>query len=106
MSHTPGPWRVKRRWSNNCEIVPRITCNPDDDRACGWIADIIGAPYLGHESTLPNAMLIAAAPDLLAACRHFVEVYRRSAQLEKCDLACIEAEAAIEKATKPADGER
>lgn len=66
--HTPGPWHVERRWSNGCEIVPRITCAKDDDRGCGWIADCIGAPYIGHESTLPNAYLIAAAPDLLAAC--------------------------------------
>ena len=58
---TPGPWTVKRRYSNGCEIVPRITCAPDDDRGCGWIADAIGAPYLGHESTIPNAEFIAAA---------------------------------------------
>jgi hypothetical protein len=62
---TPAPWEVKRRWSNGCEIIPRITCKPDDDRGCGWIADLIGAPYLGHESTLPNAELIAAARNSL-----------------------------------------
>lgn len=56
---TPGEWKVERRWSNGCEIVPRITCNPDDDRGCGWIADMVGAPYLGHESTLPNADFVA-----------------------------------------------
>lgn len=68
MSATPGPWEVLRRFSNGCEIVPRITCAADSDRGCGWIADLVGAPYLGHESTLPNAHLIAAAPELLAAC--------------------------------------
>ncbi len=73
MPHTPGPWKVERRWSNECEIVPRITCAPDADRQCGWIADVIGAPYLGHESTLPNARLIAAAPDLLAALESLLE---------------------------------
>lgn len=67
MSFTPGPWHVQRRFSNECEIVPRIICAADADRACGWIANLIGAPYLGHESTLPNARLIAAAPDLLEA---------------------------------------
>ena len=67
--HTRGPWKVERRWSNECEIVPRITCERDADRGCGWIADAIGAPYLGHQSTLPNARLIAAAPDLLAEVR-------------------------------------
>lgn len=72
--HTPGPWKVERRFSNGCEIVPRITCQRDDDRGCGWIADAIGAPYLGHESTLPNARLIAAAPNLLAEVRRLREV--------------------------------
>lgn len=64
-AHTPGPWKVECRFSNGCEITPRIICEPDADRECGWIADLIGAPYLGHESTLPNAQLIAAAPELL-----------------------------------------
>lgn len=57
---TPGPWEVKRRWSNGCEIAPRITCAPDADRGCGWIADMVGAPYLGHKTTLPNANFVAA----------------------------------------------
>lgn len=56
---TPAGWEVHRRYSNECEIVPRITCAPDSDRGCGWIADMIGAPYLGHESTIPNADGIA-----------------------------------------------
>lgn len=73
--YTKGPWKVERRWSNGCEIVPRITCDSDSDREYGWIADVIGAPYLGHESTLPNAYLIAAAPDLLEACKRALKVW-------------------------------
>ena len=67
MPHTPGPWEVERRYSNGCEIIPRIHCEKSKDRECGWIADVIGAPYLGYESTLHNARLIAAAPELLEA---------------------------------------
>lgn len=58
---TPAPWRMKRRYSNGCEIVPRIHCEPSKDRECGWIADCVGAPYLGYESTLVNAEFIALA---------------------------------------------
>ena len=74
---TPGPWNVERRWSNDCEIVPRITCKPDDDRGCGWVADCIGAPYLGHKTTLPNAHGIAFlrnnAAALVEECRRYRE---------------------------------
>lgn len=58
---TPAPWRTERRYSNGCEIIPRIKCTPDSNRECGWIADLIGAPYLGYESTLVNAEFIALA---------------------------------------------
>lgn len=58
---TPAPWWSERRFSNECEIVPRIKCARDKNRECGWIADLIGAPYLGYESTLANAEFIALA---------------------------------------------
>ena len=58
---TPAPWRSERRYSNGCEIVPRIHCAPTKERECGWIADLVGAPYLGYESTLTNAEFIALA---------------------------------------------
>lgn len=58
---TPAPWRWERRFSNGCEIVPRIKCTPSEKRECGWIADLFGAPYLGYESTLVNAEFIALA---------------------------------------------
>jgi hypothetical protein len=47
--------------SNGCEVCPRILA---DGR---WVADVTGAPYLGFSDTLPNARLIAAAPELMAA---------------------------------------
>lgn len=41
-----------------------------------------------------------AAPDLLAACKAFVEAWDKSHQLEKTDVALKMAKAAIEKATQ------
>lgn len=61
---SPGPWHAEPRYSNGCEVCPRIV---GQDR---WIADVIGAPYLGHKDTHPNAAYIVAAcnalPQLLA----------------------------------------
>jgi hypothetical protein len=58
---TPAPWYNERRFSNGCEIVPRICCEKNASRECGRIADLVGAPYLGYESTLVNAEFIALA---------------------------------------------
>lgn len=108
-SHTPGPWKVKRQFIHGREIVPRIVCAPDDDRQCGWIADLIGAPYLGHHSTLANARLIAAAPDLLEACKAALAVLDGSAKDDvepgaPSGAAMNLIAAAIEKATGPDSG--
>lgn len=65
---SPAPWRVERRHSNDCEIVPRIHCPKDDTRECGWVADLVGAPYLGYESTLVNAEFIALARNFADVC--------------------------------------
>jgi len=45
-----------------------------------------------------NTKLIAAAPDLLAACEAFVEAWEKSLQLEKTDVALTMAKAAIARA--------
>ena len=67
MNHTPGPWTVCRKWSNGCETCPEIFSEGIAGRS--WVATVTGAPHLGFEETLHNADLIAAAPDLLAACK-------------------------------------
>lgn len=64
MSETPfipGPYEVRRRWSNGCEVCPEIWAGDE------WVATVVGAPHLGFERTLPTAGLLAAAPDLLDA---------------------------------------
>jgi hypothetical protein len=59
--HTPGPWRIRTNRAHD-----PVEC---DLTICGDIfalADINGPNYAHCE---PNARLIAAAPDLLAACK-------------------------------------
>ena len=46
----------------------------------------------------PRERLHDAAPDLLNACKAFVEAWERSLQLEKTDVALRLAKAAIERA--------
>src|SRR5438105_6090577 len=61
-AHTPGPWRIVESGSTrdirSCEAAPRT------------IAALFRPfPYLmGEQENEANARLIAAAPDLLAAC--------------------------------------
>lgn len=61
--HTPGPWHYDEGDGWVVSDYPRhIICNPLDR-----------STNIGHEECDANAQLIAAAPDLLAALRAFVE---------------------------------
>lgn len=53
---------------------------------------------LSPDEQFQLASLFAAAPDLLRACKAFVEAHDKSLQLEKTDQALALAKAAIEKA--------
>lgn len=93
---TPGPWQV---------VTPGYTVKNRHD-AC---IEVVTADYKaichvyerrrGHKmNAIPNAELIAAAPDLLEACQAFVEAWEKCLQLEKTDTALRLAKAAIAKA--------
>lgn len=61
--HTPGPWKVKR--GNSGERAPFIVCTFGSNT--GEDYNIVAKqPVHGNEKD--DARLIAAAPDLLAAC--------------------------------------
>src|SRR3954462_676097 len=74
--HTPGPWTVTRdgqgrryAWIDGgagVDAVARVTHAQDD--LSGYIPD--SDRIEGDSRALANADLIAAAPDLLAACEH------------------------------------
>lgn len=62
MSHTPGPWEINRQDGSN---PPREVFADDS-----LVADTGCGPLLhGTAEAYANTLLIAAAPDLLAACK-------------------------------------
>lgn len=63
--HTPGPWKWEFEYQYWLLTGANGDVIADDGSAGGEYPPVI-------ESTSPNAMLIAAAPDLLAACEAMI----------------------------------
>lgn len=92
--HTPGPWSAEllnKSQSNEHWRIGNTEAGNDIVAEC---TDYASDP--GERDA--NARLIAAAPELLAACQAFVEAWDKSLQLEKTDVALRMAKEAIEKA--------
>lgn len=67
--HTPGPWEVD--W-NDEDNIPVFLFENDDPVICIWGPDgqgygRVAMAYAETGNAIPNARLIAAAPDLLEA---------------------------------------
>lgn len=66
--HTPGPWRYR---DDRSDIVSCVSWYQEpldgDDGLPTRIVDLVGA--MGGDNTTADAKLIAAAPELLEACR-------------------------------------
>ena len=102
--HTPGPWKVRIGQKNNEKADGVFACiegGPDEFVLCDVWADV---DELEAEAPF-NARLIAAAPDLLAACKRIIdaidpqrdEFVTEAAFVEACE-AIDAADLAIEKA--------
>ncbi len=88
--HTPGPWRVA--------IGSRLEIRGPKDEI-GWPVPVVyNAGLHTDETAQANARLIAAAPELLAACIDALEVEEKMAQCPDSELAA-RLRAAIAKAT-------
>jgi hypothetical protein len=62
-AHTPGPWRIDRRGSHNPLIeTDGLT-----------VAEVLDDCHPDAEQQEANARLIAAAPELLAACQAAID---------------------------------
>ena len=84
-THTPGPWKVAGQGNGKQEL---LILGPSGEIGCvrsmGWLAD---------------ARLIAAAPDLLKACKATVRLLRRVTAEIECETQCNALQDAIAKAT-------
>ena len=67
MKHTPGPWQVDRRPYSYTILSRWTSVDPGDQREVCRIADY-DAEHVTEQQAI-DAALIAAAPDLLEACR-------------------------------------
>jgi hypothetical protein len=83
MSHTLGPWEFIDDGVMAGDVEVAIAPLRDDLNPTEWQA---------------NGRLLAAAPELLAACKAFVQSFEKSLQLEKTDVALRLAKASIAKA--------
>jgi hypothetical protein len=66
MLHTPGPWEVRTTPSGELCIIRTKDKNPLAGIA--WTGE--PSAFASAEKIAANARLIAAAPDLLAACKY------------------------------------
>lgn len=83
--HTPGPWQVKEYLRNEpSSTMPEYRIQTDVDSIAEahrlWRD---GSPLATRYEVEANARLIAAAPDLLEACKAFVAAYTDTEHAEQ-----------------------
>ena len=95
--HAPGPWGIGR-FGNS--------------RYSGWTVQVPGEPYLhvvNHsDRSEANARLIAAAPELLAACKRMRDIIDSDEQEGNWECTCVKGDAcpgcAVLRAIAKAEG--
>lgn len=102
MKHTTGEWKVVAEEQD--ELAVAIDFGTSDTGYL-YIATIHEVGYPDSLETLPNAYLIAAAPELLDACqrvRHWLDVKWERPLSEAESAILLILEKAVSKATGPA----
>ena len=75
MTHTPGPWIAENGYVPDWDDVKTVLISGPDGPGYGRVAQVYAE--CGRESELlPNARLIAAAPELLEALQALTESSR------------------------------
>lgn len=97
MAHTPGPWKVLMVPSAPIAgIVPAKKPKGVDPRSVEDICQISLRTDYDNEA---NAKLIAASPNLLAACKLALETIQKLAEQQgMSEKGCYKAEAALKEA--------
>lgn len=72
--HTPGPWCV---WESQQGHGPTVIQGAAPDYSKPFRGYSIATPYLVAGQQMANARLIAAAPELLEACKAMAEILSR-----------------------------
>ena len=85
MAHTPGPWKTQKAYYVGAE---------DDEQAILAIDPTYGEVKLAEVYDRSDARLIAAAPDLLAACEALLRAHTKDARMD----ATLQIEFAVRKA--------
>lgn len=94
--HTPGPWRVERN-ANNSAFTNGLIIRPTDTGAHGeWVADV-GSQI--DPQRIANANLIAAAPELLQACKAILADIVDAKMLDRFQSSALLLTRAMMKAT-------
>jgi hypothetical protein len=76
--HTPGPWEI---WYGGGTLDDYFTIgHTGGGNSTGVVCEYTPAAPRPNEELKANAHLIAAAPDLLAACRNFLALH------DECDM--------------------
>lgn len=106
--HTPGPWTVGRTITGSEEMVTLRGESGSGEKIYDAMIEspecfIAGVGGRGRENCVANARLIAAAPDLLEACQHLLEMvaalHADNMVPTKTEWPAEQARAAIAKAT-------
>lgn len=92
--HTPGPWRAHSNLQMKHDGFSHVISS-DHPSVGSWSIAMIGT-HDGIEYATANAQLIAAAPDLLNACKAMLEAWEC-----RCESAGI---VKIQEAIKKAEG--
>ena len=83
-SYTPGPWEVN--YGNTIGHIKSVAEHPKGmtPTVCRFDRELIAAVTISEDEALANANLIAAAPDLLEACKAFAKWFDGWCPSQKC----------------------
>ena len=98
--HTPGPWKVGNKFNHLNNTVIPIEYHATACNSCGksdgtYLVAWLFRNALPKAEHLPNAHLIAAAPDLLASLKRCAELCEPHSAAQEAKLVIAKAEGRV-----------